>query len=155
MKSIIFLLVLFALCAAPFWESEYEKRYQDRLNGISNQVTMTSPAPAAPKAAAPVNSYKPNANGIDGQALFKANCSACHMASDKRSTGPGLKGVLDRIPSKEWAYSWIHNSQELVQKGDAYATKIFNDFNHTSMSTFPQLKNEEIDEILAYVNGGQ
>ena len=76
MKSIIFLLVLFALCAAPFWDSEYEKRYLDRLNGIPDQVAMTSSAPAPPKTGATVNSYKPNANGIDGQALFKANCSA-------------------------------------------------------------------------------
>ena len=32
----------------------------------------------------------------DGEKLFKANCTSCHKANDKKLVGPGLKGVRGR-----------------------------------------------------------
>lgn len=93
-------------------------------------------------------------NAVVGEALFKANCSSCHNASDKKSTGPGLLGVRDRIPSRQWGYDWVHNSSALIASGDMYANKIFNDYNHSTQTLFPQLKNEDIDAILDYANAG-
>jgi cytochrome c2 len=90
----------------------------------------------------------------DGKALFKGNCASCHNASSKKSTGPGLMGVLDRIPSKDWAHDWVHDNNALRAKGDAYANNIFKQFSGSPMSTFPKLTNEEIDAILDYVNPG-
>ncbi|HET6992607.1 MAG TPA: hypothetical protein VFJ43_14835, partial [Bacteroidia bacterium] len=66
---------------------------------------------------------------------------------------PGLKGVLDRIPGGDWKYKWVHNSYQLIKSGDKYANKIYNDYNHTPQTTFPQLKNEEIDAILNFASG--
>lgn len=91
-------------------------------------------------------------NGEKGQALFKANCAACHYASDKRGTGPGLRGVLGRIPGGDWKYNWIRNSSKVIASGDAYAVNRFNEYNQTSMTSFPALTNEQIDEILSYVD---
>lgn len=95
------------------------------------------------------------ANAQDGKALFKSNCASCHYASDKKSTGPGLKGVLSRIPGGNWKYDWVHNSQALVKGGDAYAAAKFKEFNGSVMTAFPQLKNEEIDAILNYADAGE
>lgn len=41
-----------------------------------------------------------------GEALFKANCANCHKP-DADFTGPALKGVREKEPSKEWAYKWV------------------------------------------------
>lgn len=87
-----------------------------------------------------------------GKELFNANCAACHKL-DKKMTGPALRGVLDKYDGdKEWLYKWINNSGELVKSGDAQAVKIFEEFNQVPMTAFPQLSNEDIDNILAYTS---
>jgi cytochrome c2 len=90
----------------------------------------------------------------DGKTLFKANCATCHKANENKLTGPGLKGVLDRIPKGDWKYNWVHNSAAVIKSGDSYAKKIYDENNGTAMTAFPGLSNEEIDAILAYVNPG-
>lgn len=90
----------------------------------------------------------------DGKALFKANCSSCHTITDKASTGPGLQGVLDRIPAGDWKYNWVHDPAGMIKAGDAYATSLYPGKFKTIMTAFPQLKNEEIDAILAYASAG-
>lgn len=87
----------------------------------------------------------------DGKALFQTNCASCHNPL-KDATGPALKGVDGRVPSKEWLYDWIHNPAGKIASGDAYANKIYNDWGKTQMTAFPQLANEEIDAIITYVN---
>jgi hypothetical protein len=84
----------------------------------------------------------------DGEALFKANCASCHKP-DKDFTGPALKGARDREPSKTWVYDWVHNVNAYLEK-DAYAKTLLAKYN-ARMTPFPQLKNEEIDAILDYV----
>ncbi|HPI54343.1 MAG TPA: c-type cytochrome [Chitinophagaceae bacterium] len=64
----------------------------------------------------------------DGKALFQSNCAACHNPL-KDATGPALKDVDKRVPSKEWLYKWVHNSASLVASGDKYAVDIFNKWN--------------------------
>ncbi len=90
----------------------------------------------------------------DGKKLFKANCSSCHTATDKKITGPGLKGVLDRIPSGDWKYNWVRNSAEVIKSGDAYAAKILAENGGAAMTAFPRLSNEEIDAILDWAHKG-
>lgn len=83
-----------------------------------------------------------------GETLFKANCAACHNLY-KKMTGPALYGVGDKY-DKEWLYSWIKNSQEMVKAGDAQAVKIFEEYNGSVMTAFPQLSDADIDDIIAY-----
>lgn len=84
----------------------------------------------------------------DGEALFKANCANCHNPIEKR-TGPALKGWSSRIPSPDWVYHWIANP---AGQSDPYATKLKAEYTPTIMTAFPQLKKDEIDAILKYVD---
>lgn len=85
-----------------------------------------------------------------GEALFKANCAACHKLY-ARATGPALYDVTSRH-DRQWLYSWIHNSSELIKSGDAEAVAIFDEFNGQVMTPFPQLSEADIDNILAYTD---
>ena len=85
---------------------------------------------------------------VKGKALFNANCAACHHL-DKKMTGPALRGVGDKY-EKQWLYDWVHNSSAMVKAGDAQAVAIFEEFNGSVMTPFPQLSNEDIDNIIAY-----
>ena len=70
-----------------------------------------------------------------GEKLFKQNCTACHMMSQVRLVGPGLKGVTDKY-EKEWLVKWIRNSQELIASGDERANIIFEEYNKSVMNSF-------------------
>ncbi|CDF77933.1 cytochrome c class I [Formosa agariphila KMM 3901] len=89
-----------------------------------------------------------------GKALFNSNCAACHQL-DKKMTGPALRNIETRLSEeagvdKEWLHSWIRNSSGLIKSGDEYANKIFNEYNGVPMTAFPQLSDEDLDNILAY-----
>lgn len=83
-----------------------------------------------------------------GKALFNTHCAACHHL-DKKMTGPALRGLTERLDN-EWLHKWIRNSAEMVKSGDAYAVKIFEEYNGSPMTAFPQLSDADIDNILAY-----
>lgn len=87
----------------------------------------------------------------DGAKLFKANCSACHRVDDKKLSGPGLQGVFQRVPSEQWLYPWIKNSQKVIESGDAYAKKIFEDYGKAIMTPQEHLSDEQIAAILEYI----
>ena len=87
-----------------------------------------------------------------GAALFKQKCTACHRL-DRNSIGPALKGVHERR-DEEWLLKWVKNSQSLVSAGDPQAVKIFNEFNKVAMPSFPELKDDDIKNILAYIKEG-
>jgi len=85
-----------------------------------------------------------------GKELFNTNCAACHKL-DAKATGPALRGVAAKY-DKEWLYKWVKNSGELIKSGDAQAVKVFEENNKVPMTAFPQLSNEDIDNILAYTS---
>ena len=85
-----------------------------------------------------------------GKEIFNANCAACHKL-DAKSAGPALRGVEAKY-DKEWLYKWIKNSGELIKSGDAQAVKVFEENNKVAMTAFPQLSNEDIDNIIAYTS---
>lgn len=95
--------------------------------------------------------FSVGAKAQDGKALFQQKCASCH-AIDKNLTGPALRGVEDRWPNKADLYSWIRNSAALVKAGHPRAVEVFNQFNKIQMTAFPELKDAEIDAILAYIN---
>jgi len=89
-----------------------------------------------------------------GKSLFNQNCAACH-ALNRKMTGPALANVESRLAEeegldKEWLYTWIKNSPGMIKSGDAYAVKIYNEYNQAAMTAFPTLSNTDIDDILAY-----
>lgn len=85
-----------------------------------------------------------------GKELFNANCAACHKM-DANSTGPSLRHVADRH-SNAWLHEWIKNSSAMIKSGDAAAVKVFNEWKQVPMNSFPNLSDEDIDNIIAYTS---
>ena len=85
-----------------------------------------------------------------GKALFNSLCAACHKL-DGNSIGPPLRGVTERRES-DWLHSWISNSAAMIASGDETAVALYNEYNQTAMPPFPQLSDEDIDNILAYAS---
>ena len=90
----------------------------------------------------------------NGEKLFKADCSACH-ALDKQLVGPALGGIVDRLKKEQgletdWLHKWIKDNKALRASGDKYALEVFEKFNQTEMLAFPNLTDQEIDDILEY-----
>ncbi len=89
-----------------------------------------------------------------GKTLFINNCASCH-AKDMKSklTGPALGGAQARWGDDKELYAWIRNSQASIAKGQPRAVQIWNEYKPTVMTAFPGLKDEDIDNMLAYING--
>ena len=86
----------------------------------------------------------------DGEILFKANCASCHKPLESY-VGPALKGARDRSPSKDWVYKWVGNTTSMVNS-DPYAMKLKSEFGNVVMTSFPDLKKEDIDAILNWAD---
>ncbi|PWG78817.1 cytochrome c3 family protein [Pararcticibacter amylolyticus] len=112
----------------------------------ANAAAEQSAAGAATGASA-AQAVKGDANA--GGAIFKQKCTACH-AMDRTVVGPALKGVHERH-DEAWLIKWIKNSQALVAAGDPAAVKVFNEYNKTVMTPFPELSDDDVRNILAYI----
>ncbi|WP_080241548.1 c-type cytochrome [Spirosoma rigui] len=119
----------------------------------SGQVTAQDSTAAA--GGGPATATPAAAGGGDaekGKTLFTNNCAQCHAVTDEVVVGPGLKGVQQRTPGKEWLHKWIRNSSALIASGDPYAQQVFNKYQKIQMSSFPNLTDADIDGILAYID---
>lgn len=94
-----------------------------------------------------------DANAADGAAVFKANCASCHKLTDQKLSGPGLKGVADRVPqpAKEWLLKWVKNNTEVIASGNPYAVKLYNEYNKAAMTVFEYLSDEELNAVVDYI----
>ncbi|MFT5072252.1 MAG: mono/diheme cytochrome c family protein [Chitinophagales bacterium] len=95
-----------------------------------------------------------------GKSLFKSQCQSCHLP-DKKMTGPALQNVRQRWidnadyegkSGEEWLYEWIKNNSTVLASGHTYANSLYNEYDKSVMTLFPQLSNEEIDGILYYAD---
>ncbi|MFN5910201.1 MAG: c-type cytochrome, partial [Bacteroidota bacterium] len=88
-----------------------------------------------------------------GEALFKAKCASCHQPH-KNGTGPKLFQVRQKWTdggAKEGSiYTWVNNWQTAAAN-DPYAQTV-SAWSPTAMSAFPDLKKEDIDAILDWVD---
>jgi len=102
-----------------------------------------------------VMSFSFNLTAQDGAKLFKQNCAVCHNShSEAPITGPGLKGVFDRVPAGDWMHKWIIDNEALIKGGDAYANKIYAENGKKAMTVFKgQLNDKDVDAILAFLKG--
>lgn len=84
-----------------------------------------------------------------------AVCKACHTIGGGKLIGPDLKGVTERR-EEAWLLSFIKNSQAMIDSGDPIAIQVWEDHNKIPMPPNPQLNDDQIKEILLYIeNGGQ
>jgi cytochrome c551/c552 len=88
-----------------------------------------------------------------GDALFKAKCASCHQPH-KNGTGPKLFQVRQKWSdggAKDGSiYQWVNNWQTAAAS-DPYAQTV-STWSPTAMSAFPELKKEEINSILDWVD---
>ena len=110
------------------------------------QVAAPAEAAKAPEAMA----ISPGGDVAKGKELFNSNCAACHKL-DAKSTGPALRGVAGKH-DMPWLYKWIHNSSAMIKSGDPAAVKVFEENNKAVMTSFPQLSEGDIDNIIAYTS---
>ena len=121
-----------------------------QANAQESPAANTSAAQSAAGAATgetAAAAVKGDANA--GGALFKQKCTSCH-AIDRTVLGPALKGISERH-DEEWLIKWIKNSQALIAAGDPAAVKVFNEYNKVVMTPFPELSDDDVRNILAYV----
>jgi cytochrome c2 len=86
----------------------------------------------------------------EGKKLFYSKCASCHMVN-KEMTGPALKGVEARWPDTALLYAFIRNSQQVIDT-NAYAKKLWLQYNQTQMPPHEDLQGADIRKILDYVN---
>jgi mono/diheme cytochrome c family protein len=88
----------------------------------------------------------------DGKAIFKQNCAVCHSLGDNKITGPGLKGVMDRVPKdNDWIFHWVKNAEKVIKSGDTYANKIYKE-NGTMMTVMEgTLSDDDVRAVIEYI----
>ncbi len=91
-----------------------------------------------------------------GKQLFKTNCTSCHYLGphEKKLIGPGLNDEIFEEYTTDWLYKWIRNSSELIESGDKQAIAVYEEYNKSVMTAFPQFSDADIDNILAYIKEG-
>ncbi len=87
-----------------------------------------------------------------GEKLFKQNCAVCHTMTDQKLTGPGLAGVLKRVPGGDWLKRYILNNERMIKEGDPYATKIYKENGKAAMTVFEgQLTESDVNSLIKYI----
>lgn len=88
-----------------------------------------------------------------GKTLFKNNCASCHAKNMTMDlTGPALSGVSERWAAypKEDLYSWIRNSQQLINNDHPRAVEVWKEWSKVPMPAL-DLEDKEIESILMYI----
>lgn len=138
-----------ALCLCMFADilyQDYAKRNRARQTASTEELAVPGDTQTAPTYDEEI--YKA------GKKLFRSNCATCHNRNMKdRMTGPALTGTEERWADypREDLYAWIRNSQLLASSGHPRALKLMQEYDGKVMTAFPQLKDEEIEKILYYV----
>src|SRR6185312_670838 len=91
-----------------------------------------------------------NAIPLDaGEKIFSTRCMACHRI-DADFAGPALAGV-DKRHSIDWIINFVHSSQTIIKSGDTSAIALFKKFNGTVMPDHPDLSNDDIKSVVAFI----
>ncbi|WP_371807801.1 c-type cytochrome [Lutibacter sp. B1] len=88
----------------------------------------------------------------EGKKIFKANCAACHKLEGKL-IGPELLKITDKR-DHDWLKLWIKDNNALVASGDKLAKEV-QESNPAAMTPFPQLTDQDIENVLKYLAVGE
>ena len=103
-----------------------------------------------------VSSYSQDIDEVrqkEGKSLFKSQCASCHKL-ERKLVGPAL-GCIESRRENEWLKAWIKNNAALRASGDADAIAVYEEYNGSAMTAFPQLSDQNIDDILYYTTVGE
>ncbi len=87
----------------------------------------------------------------EGKIIYIYKCAACHNLF-RGGTGPSILRFEDRGPwsDRQSLYAWIRNPAEFM-KTNSYARGLKEAYG-SMMTAFPDITDEEIDNIVAYIN---
>jgi cytochrome c551/c552 len=90
----------------------------------------------------------------NGKTIFINNCIQCHSLHEDK-VGPKLEGVMAKWDNDTTRIrAFIHNSQDAVKSGDPRAVAVYKEWRETLMTPMPHLTNQDIDQLLDYINKG-
>lgn len=87
------------------------------------------------------------ASGQDTPDYFRQNCISCHTIGGGRLTGPDLKDVSKR-QNREWLTKYLLNPRAVIDSGDSYAKKIFEEARGVPMPTPPGITPDRAEKLL-------
>ncbi len=87
------------------------------------------------------------AHAQDTPDYFRQNCVNCHTIGGGRLTGPDLKDVSKR-QDREWLIKFLLDPRAVIESGDAYAKKIFEESRNIPMPTPPGINLERAENLL-------
>jgi mono/diheme cytochrome c family protein len=87
-----------------------------------------------------------------GQLLFQNNCSGCHNFRHD-GIGPNLSGITE-TDSINWLKTFIRSPKSMIDSGNERAKNLLANY-HSVMPSFASLKDEEIDQLIAYLHTQQ
>lgn len=85
--------------------------------------------------------------GQDTPDYFRQNCTSCHTIGGGRLTGPDLKNISKK-KDRAWLLKYLMNPRAMIDSGDAYAKKIFEESRKIYMPTPPGITNERAEKLL-------
>jgi len=85
-----------------------------------------------------------------GRKIFQSYCSTCHDVN-KVLIGPALAYITERDTDKVWLNTFIRNNIKLLRSCDPYSCFLFNEYNKTPMTLFPDLSDKDMDAMLNYI----
>lgn len=147
-----FTIILVLVCAALMYSCGGEKGNKENAEKQATPAEQPAAAsdPMQNKGIGPISSVTlgeiDTALVTEGEAAFKAKCTACHKIS-KKFVGPALQGVTQRR-SPEWIMNMILNPEEMIQK-DPIAQQLIIEFNGAPMAN-QNLSQDEARAILEY-----
>lgn len=86
----------------------------------------------------------------DGEALFKANCAACHNIEGTPLMGPNLKNIT-QTRQNDWIKQFIVDSRKMYDRGDVEARAIIDEYKGMQMPAF-NFSDSELEALISYIN---
>lgn len=91
--------------------------------------------------------WLPTVTAQDTPDYFRQNCTNCHTIGGGRLTGPDLKNVTQR-QDRAWLVNFITNPRVVLDSGDPYARKIFEESRNVPMPVPPHISRERAEKLL-------
>lgn len=116
---------------------------------IKDILEYTKGEPVVAAVAAAATEVDP---GVErGKQIFKTNCAACHKLEGKL-IGPPLLHIENKYDAA-WLKLWIKDNAALIASGDQLA-KTASEYSPIAMTPFPQLTDQDLDDLLKYMAVG-
>ena len=131
-RGVLYIVMIFVIIAVAYFAFYYEKHkpaVTEHLN-ITYEDLINRPDIAA------------------GKALFIEKCAACHTL--RKGHDFFFQKIADNDYDPVLLYAFIRNSERVIKSGNHYVD-MFNAFNKVYMTAFPDLTDNEIEEIIDYI----